>query len=302
MNRSKNAFTLIELLVVIAIIAILAAILFPVFAQAKAAAKKAVTLSNLKQIGTSVYIYTNDYDDQLGDCPVYNEQTETYVLAVRLNPYIKSNAIWTNAQSPYKVGATQHGVVDFANYLGAEVYMKAPNDPCVGVGNSIYPENSGYAYDDTNNASNYYSDIYPPVDFTLNGDMWGYQSGGCMGGGLTNGYTHPGPNISSSVEGAGQNGTGQAPPSFTSVSKAVLMLDGPSDNSWSDATGNLSLGAAFWGANYQGLSGQGSNALFFDSHAKFYNQSALQPQGWNAHDDSWLCYSCGSQADRKSVV
>ena len=60
---SKKAFTLIELLVVIAIIAILAAILFPVFAQAKAAAKGSATLSNLKQIGTSGQIYSGDYDD-----------------------------------------------------------------------------------------------------------------------------------------------------------------------------------------------------------------------------------------------
>ncbi|MCB0826642.1 MAG: prepilin-type N-terminal cleavage/methylation domain-containing protein [Armatimonadetes bacterium] len=59
----KNAFTLIELLVVIAIIAILAAILFPVFAQAKMAAKKTQSLSNLKNIGTAVQIYIADYDD-----------------------------------------------------------------------------------------------------------------------------------------------------------------------------------------------------------------------------------------------
>ena len=59
----KKAFTLIELLVVIAIIAILAAILFPVFAQAKVAAKKTSDLSNLKQIGTSTFIYGSDYDD-----------------------------------------------------------------------------------------------------------------------------------------------------------------------------------------------------------------------------------------------
>src|SRR5688572_4148144 len=59
----KRAFTLIELLVVIAIIAILAAILFPVFAQAKLAAKKTTTLSNIKQVGTSTFIYTADYDD-----------------------------------------------------------------------------------------------------------------------------------------------------------------------------------------------------------------------------------------------
>lgn len=61
--QSKKAFTLIELLVVIAIIAILAAILFPVFAQAKLAAKKASDLSNLKQIILAQLMYCNDYDD-----------------------------------------------------------------------------------------------------------------------------------------------------------------------------------------------------------------------------------------------
>ena len=58
-----RAFTLIELLVVIAIIAILAAILFPVFAQAKLAAKKTVALSNAKEIALGMALYTNDYDD-----------------------------------------------------------------------------------------------------------------------------------------------------------------------------------------------------------------------------------------------
>lgn len=58
-----KAFTLIELLVVIAIIAILAAILFPVFAQAKEAAKKTACLSNTKQLGLSFYLYANDNDD-----------------------------------------------------------------------------------------------------------------------------------------------------------------------------------------------------------------------------------------------
>ncbi len=61
----KRAFTLIELLVVIAIIAILAAILFPVFAQAKLAAKKTQAISNAKQVGTSMLLYTGDADDLL---------------------------------------------------------------------------------------------------------------------------------------------------------------------------------------------------------------------------------------------
>src|ERR1700678_194618 len=66
MNRTfKHAFTLIELLVVIAIIAILAAILFPVFAQAKAAAKKASCLSNTKQVGLGWIMYADDYDDMM---------------------------------------------------------------------------------------------------------------------------------------------------------------------------------------------------------------------------------------------
>jgi prepilin-type N-terminal cleavage/methylation domain-containing protein/prepilin-type processing-associated H-X9-DG protein len=66
MNRylsSRRAFTLIELLVVIAIIAILAAILFPVFAQARAKARQTTCLSNQKQLGTSLMMYLQDYDE-----------------------------------------------------------------------------------------------------------------------------------------------------------------------------------------------------------------------------------------------
>ncbi|GAB4456741.1 MAG: hypothetical protein OHK0029_15260 [Armatimonadaceae bacterium] len=60
--RKSNAFTLIELLVVIAIIAILAAILFPVFAQARDKARQAACMSNLKQLGIAFLMYAQDYD------------------------------------------------------------------------------------------------------------------------------------------------------------------------------------------------------------------------------------------------
>ena len=65
MPTKSKAFTLIELLVVIAIIAILAAILFPVFAQAKEAAKKTVCLAQAKQTGLSEMMYANDYDNMM---------------------------------------------------------------------------------------------------------------------------------------------------------------------------------------------------------------------------------------------
>ncbi len=67
MRLKSKAFTLIELLVVIAIIAILAAILFPVFAQAKKAAKKTASLSNIKQLSTANIMYCADYDDLMPD-------------------------------------------------------------------------------------------------------------------------------------------------------------------------------------------------------------------------------------------
>jgi prepilin-type N-terminal cleavage/methylation domain-containing protein len=77
MKNIRRAFTLIELLVVIAIIAILAAILFPVFAQAKVAAKKASDISNLKQIGIAANMYATDSDDLIPNMPVYDEETES---------------------------------------------------------------------------------------------------------------------------------------------------------------------------------------------------------------------------------
>lgn len=102
----KRAFTLIELLVVIAIIAILAAILFPVFAQAKMAAKKASSLSNQKQIATSMFLYTSDYDD------VY-PRNDDCVLYSSLNPALKTPAL----NSTPGIGCTPNGSTGFYNRM-----------------------------------------------------------------------------------------------------------------------------------------------------------------------------------------
>lgn len=64
-RQFKRAFTLIELLVVVAIVAILAAILFPVFARARENARRTSCLSNMKQIGLGIMLYTQDYDERL---------------------------------------------------------------------------------------------------------------------------------------------------------------------------------------------------------------------------------------------
>jgi prepilin-type N-terminal cleavage/methylation domain-containing protein/prepilin-type processing-associated H-X9-DG protein len=88
----RNAFTLIELLVVIAIIAILAAILFPVFAQAKAAAKKTACLSGLKQTGMSYFLYAGDFDDNT---------VPQNMGRVDVNGVTQSGGYWYNIVQPY---------------------------------------------------------------------------------------------------------------------------------------------------------------------------------------------------------
>lgn len=97
--KSRRAFTLIELLVVIAIIALLAAILFPVFARARENARKSSCLNNTKQMGIALLSYAQDFDETytLNDGP-------TGRWADRLQPYVKSQQIFlcpsTSASTP----------------------------------------------------------------------------------------------------------------------------------------------------------------------------------------------------------
>ncbi len=103
----KKAFTLIELLVVIAIIAILAAILFPVFAQAKLAAKKAVSISNQKQIGLGIILYAGDSDD------LYPRQDNCVLNSSMIEKYNTQSA--ATSPTPWCNGSANPGGFAFRN-------------------------------------------------------------------------------------------------------------------------------------------------------------------------------------------
>ena len=137
MGFIRKGFTLIELLVVIAIIAILAAILFPVFAQAKEAAKKTSCLSNNKEIATATFMYANDNEDTL--CQTSWEGRTNYPNQVHwtylMQPYIKSWDIFKCASDSEPVKpkvACPNGIADLGKLpmvcdWQAPLYSYIPN-------------------------------------------------------------------------------------------------------------------------------------------------------------------------------
>jgi prepilin-type N-terminal cleavage/methylation domain-containing protein/prepilin-type processing-associated H-X9-DG protein len=97
----RRGFTLIELLVVIAIIAILAAILFPVFAQAREKARQASCLSNTKQVGTATLMYVQDYDEQMPLSAYLDRgQRVGYHVVDLIFPYAKNANVFQCPSSP----------------------------------------------------------------------------------------------------------------------------------------------------------------------------------------------------------
>jgi prepilin-type N-terminal cleavage/methylation domain-containing protein len=145
---SKRGFTLIELLVVIAIIAILAAILFPVFAQAKVAAKKASSISNLKQLNTATQIYIADYDDLFPtECGKlssgfwawnwYHAIPADWTVYAGLQTF--SAGAWENVIFPYLKNSQ---VYEAPNYVDYNVFPTASSP----ANKKKEPWKSGYSY------------------------------------------------------------------------------------------------------------------------------------------------------------
>jgi len=151
LHTSRRAFTLIELLVVIAIIAILAAILFPVFAQAREQARRTSCLSNTKQAGLAFMMYTQDYDEMT---PSVWENYSASPVTVwdfwqLLNPYTKNTDIFFCPDySKIGCGAAE-GAIDFS-----------PGKRCIGYGSNWGPMQSFYAANATEGG------LYGPFTFT----------------------------------------------------------------------------------------------------------------------------------------
>ncbi len=249
-SQRRLGFTLIELLVVIAIIAILAAILFPVFAQAKAAAKKTADLSNVKQNVLAVLMYANDSDDLIPHSIEY----EAYVFATRVLPYTKNKDIFRVPSVSAKQGTIQRRQHDNGND-----YMLPPDDGCIGLGTS------------TVGTAKYYNDIYPALDYEINKYLFGYKGGDCNG---KYGYYEPAPNtVSGGPGGDGVTGVGPGSLTFTSPAKVVLFIDFPANGLiWPGGEG-----ISFWGSNFTGYWNGGSNVNHMDGHAKYYPFSKLTP-------------------------
>lgn len=112
MHRRKG-FTLIELLVVIAIIAILAAILFPVFAKAREKARQSSCISNVKQIMTAVNMYSQDYDEVLPCAYTWGYPDPWVFWPHQLEPYIKSWDVYDCPSNPLKgrKNVNYHGTI-----------------------------------------------------------------------------------------------------------------------------------------------------------------------------------------------
>ena len=191
-----RGFTLIELLVVIAIIAILAAILFPVFAQAKLSAKKIASISNLKQVTLGIMMYNNDVDDIYEQaCPTdwyYPEYTGAcYVGAWSWDvaPYIKNAGVfhdqtdigkqgwqtWYSGQPAIQVSYASNGYLDNPNGAGWQLLGLMG----MAQGNSVRPHGTcnetGWMGTDHQSAN---ANTYPAATILLTArvggsDIWG---------------------------------------------------------------------------------------------------------------------------------
>jgi len=264
-NLTGTGFTLIELLVVIAIIAILASILFPVFARARENARRASCQSNLKQIGLGFVQYSQDYDErypqiyqQLANGTAVVDPART--LAMNRRGYPSPITSWLDAIYPYMKSSQIFSCP--SDGLQAENGTRTPSTP---VGWSSYQMN-GYM---TGWSAFSYNPQYPRLDRDNNPNYWG-------------GIVQPGQPLAKIVSPALKILVGEYCKAtyysgisiFPAVSTSTNCLSYAPPSADIDMSTNFytgSYGAKIYGqpASWKGRHFGGSNVCYADGHVKF---------------------------------
>jgi len=308
-SRTKG-FTLIELLVVIAIIAILAAILFPVFAQAKEAAKKTACLSNAKQIGLGLYMYAGDADDTLPNTSWEQDPAGTVIngLPAPYNPQNPNGTYqihWTYLIQPY----IKNWNIFICN---SDPKPFATDNPCPnGVSDIGQLDGSGHMYCDWSAQKDSYIPVYnamPAHDWTvINFGMFDspasqivvteHRYDGSAGDGHkgTSGFTHSQPCNSWPITAEPSVSTEESGPGagsyayFSAAHADQILADATADGFSSSAGLKLFKKADIMRVAWDRHSSQqGGNYTFADGHAKYQNLGAVLNPNAYEFGSKWL--------------
>jgi prepilin-type N-terminal cleavage/methylation domain-containing protein/prepilin-type processing-associated H-X9-DG protein len=238
----RRGFTLIELLVVIAIIAILAAILFPVFAQAREKARQSQCISNEKQLGLAVIQYVQDNNQTY---PTANWPDYTHEWSTQIQPYIKNGSVGTY------------------NAIGG--VFACPSFPGFAVANEYKPRDDVFQYANCNGKYCYPLATDAVIDSPS--DKWDFIEGGNDGGGSSGyetAYWLPGEDQWATASSTKYDGTTQT----QVLNKNGVQNCDDTPANWTSAGGNPWGGCTMhprWRHNGS------TDVLFMDGHVKAVN-------------------------------